>query len=319
MPTLDDLPMDAAPAKNETPDAEAQEHWLEDQSDVEVLAGTAGAPDHADIAPSSDASAQDVGEPVLATDEEFTTEDGTPAAHAEHISAAQPTDDTDPLTRFDLGDALHYQFSPEGEEGPSGATDEATPDSAPALAVVAADEPEFVRRDRQRAFWRSTPMRLVLGLIALLLLAALALQAAWFWRDTIAQRWPQSRPYLDQLCAATTGCRIAAPQDLQALVIDTSSLSPASPQPGLMLHVLLRNQGLEGAVAYPALELTLTDLQGVIRARKVLLPAQYLPSALTTQQALSAGLAAGQQIAVDVHLRVQGDPPAGYRVLAFYP
>ncbi len=230
------------------------------------------------------------------------------ASHSQPEPTTAEADEADPLTRLDLADALHYQFAPE--------------DAAAATALAAAGraaEPEFLRRDRRLAFWRSTPVRLALAVLALLLALLAAAQSAWFWRDDLGQRWPQTRPWLQQLCDATTGCLVGAPRDLQALVIDASSLTPAEPPPGLRLHVLLRNQSVDQAVAWPALELTLLDLQGNIRARKVLQPAQYLPPARATPQALAAGIAAGQQVSVEVRLQAQGEAPAGYRVLAFYP
>ena len=147
-----------------------------------------------------------------------------------------------------------------------------------------------------------------------MLLLLLGGQAALFWRDRLAQQWPASRPWLQQLCRATTGCELAAPRDLDALVIDSSALSPADT--GLQLTVLLRNRR-DHAVAWPALELTLTDAQGRITQRKVLEPAHYLAAAQTT--ALRAGIAPGQQMQLQLHLALSGAAPAGYKLVLFYP
>lgn len=272
----------------------------------DIAAALAGAPaGHA----GSDASAETAPADLPSLQSADASEPPIAQAPAEPAPAPAEADDADPLTRLDLADALHYQFAPE----------DAVAATAAAASAGRAAEPEFLRRDRALAFWRSTPVRLTLAVLALLLALLAAAQAAWFWRDDLAQRWPATRPWLQRLCDATTGCLIGAPRDLQALVIDASSLTPAEPPPGLRLHVLLRNQSVDRAVAWPALELTLLDLQGQIRARKVLLPAQYLPPARATPQALAAGIAAGEQVSVEVRLLAQGEAPAGYRVLAFYP
>ena len=222
----------------------------------------------------------------------------------------QPPDGEDaaPLSEFNLEQALNYHF--DADDNPALAA------TTPAEAKAAAQEPTFVRQAHRQARWSSTPVRLALGAFSLLLLLFLAVQAALHWRDTLAQQWPASRPWLQQLCRATVGCQLAAPRDLDALVIDSSALSPAAS--GLQLTVLLRNR-LDRAVAWPALELTLTDTQGRIEQRKVMEPANYLPSAQAAASALRAGIAPGEQMQLQLHLAVSGAAPAGYKLALFYP
>ncbi|MDD4886036.1 MAG: DUF3426 domain-containing protein, partial [Thiomonas sp.] len=183
-------------------------------------------------------------------------------------------------------------------------------------AKAAAQEPACVRQADREARGNSTPARLALGGFSLLLLLFLAAQAALFLRDTLAQQWPASSAWLQRLCHATTGCELAAPRDLDALVIDSSALNPA--ETGLQLTVLLRNR-LDRAVAWPALELTLTDAQGRIAQRKVIEPAHYLPAGQASADTLRAGIAAGQQMQLQLHLAVRGGAPAGYKLVLFYP
>jgi hypothetical protein len=239
-----------------------------------------------------------------------------PATAPEHTTVDPDPDtavqltrgDEEPLSAFDLNAALGYRFAP----------DTATADSALAQpgARPLEDEPEFVRQAQRRARWRSPAVRALLAALALLLLALLAAQAALFWRDTLAQRWPASRPWLQQLCRVTSGCTIAAPRDLDALVIDASALTPAPD--GLQLSVLLRNR-VDHAVAWPALELTLTDSQGRIQQRKVIEPAQYLAPSQAGGSALRAGIAAGQQVSLQLRLALSSTAPAGYKLVLFYP
>lgn len=221
---------------------------------------------------------------------------------------AQGGEDAAPLSEFNLEQALNYHF--DADDNPALAT------TTPTEAKAAAQEPTFVRQAHRQARWSSTPVRLALGAFSLLLLLFLAGQAALLWRDTLAQQWPASRPWLQQLCHATIGCQLAAPRDLDALVIDSSALSPAAS--GLQLTVLLRNRQ-DRAVAWPALELTLTDTQGRIEQRKVLAPANYLPPAQAAASALRAGIAPGEQMQLQLHLAVSGAAPAGYKLALFYP
>jgi predicted Zn finger-like uncharacterized protein len=226
----------------------------------------------------------------------------------DEISPSQAALDPDaaPLSEFNLNDALNYQFESEDR-----------PQNAPALAAKPVEaEPGFIRKARRQAFWSSTPARAALAVISLLLLLVLAAQAALTWRDTLAQQYPNSRPWLQQLCQMTSGCELSAPRDLDALVIDSSTLSPADS--GLQLSVLLRNRS-DRAVAWPALELTLTNAQDMTLQRKVVQAAQYLPEAQATHRTLTEGLAAGQQVQLRLHLEVNGAAPAGYKLVLFYP
>jgi len=232
--------------------------------------------------------------------------DHAPAEASLSAEASAVGEDAAPLSEFNLNDALNYRF--EADDATAAAP------TSPAQALAAAQEPEFVRQAHRQARWRSAPVRAALGAVSLLLLLLLGGQAALFWRDRLAQQWPASRPWLQQLCRATTGCELAAPRDLDALVIDSSALSPADT--GLQLTVLLRNRR-DHAVAWPALELTLTDAQGRITQRKVLEPAHYLAAAQTT--ALRAGIAPGQQMQLQLHLALSGAAPAGYKLVLFYP
>jgi predicted Zn finger-like uncharacterized protein len=224
------------------------------------------------------------------------------------VNQTQESEDAAPLSEFNLEQALNYHFN--ADDNPALAA------TTPAEAKAAAQEPTFVRQARRQARWSSTPVRLALGAFSLLLLLLLAGQAALLWRDNLAQQWPASRPWLQQLCHATTGCQLAAPRDLDALVIDSSALSPAAS--GLQLTVLLRNRH-DRAVAWPALELTLTDTQGRIEQRKVLEPANYLPPMQAAASALRAGIAPGEQMQLQLHLAVSGAAPAGYKLALFYP
>jgi hypothetical protein len=183
-------------------------------------------------------------------------------------------------------------------------------------------EPQFLRQARAQERWQRPAVRAVLGLCAVLLLALGGVQAAWTWRNALASRWPQTRPALTQLCRLA-GCTLAAPRRPQDLVIDTSAMSPAT-DGHLLLTATLRNRSSE-AVAYPALELTLTGQQEQIVVRKVIEPAQYL--ALVTRpahagairQQMLGGLAPGAELNIRLNLDLNAGEASGYTLYAFYP
>ena len=243
---------------------------------------------------------------------------------------------------FDLGAVLHYQFESEPQESAAArhATTAAAPRSAkePRLALPLSShdaataetdaeattlpEPQFLRQARAQEHWQRPAVRAVLGLCAVLLIALGSLQAAWTWRDALAAHWPQTRPALAQLCQLA-GCTLAAPRRPQDLVNDTSAMSPAT-DGRLQLTATLRNRSSE-AVAYPALELTLTGQQEQIVVRKVIQPAQYLALGTHTarvgaiQQQVLRGLAPGAELNIRLDLGLNAGQASGYTLYAFYP
>jgi hypothetical protein len=169
-------------------------------------------------------------------------------------------------------------------------------------------------------------VRAGLSALAALLIALGSVQAAWTWRNELAAGWPQTRPALTRLCAVAD-CTLDAPRKLQSLVLDTSSMAPAS-NGLLQLNASLRNRSDE-AVAYPALELALTGAQDQIVVRKIILPTQYLVQpradgrlardATTMQQGLQRGLAANGEVRIQLQLQLRQDQASGYTLAVFYP
>jgi len=190
--------------------------------------------------------------------------------------------------------------------------------------------PEFLQRAQRQAFWRHPAVRGVLSLMALSLLLSLALQMIHQFRDLLAAWHPASRPLLAQWCELA-GCKLNAPLRLEALQVDnlelvrTSSEGPDS----YRLTVVVRNQaGID--LAWPHIDLTLTDDNGAVIARRVFAPqdAQWLDTADPKADAARAvSLAASVPTAAPSHrsttlqwrLRASNLRPAGYTAELFYP
>jgi predicted Zn finger-like uncharacterized protein len=195
---------------------------------------------------------------------------------------------------------------------PAAATS-ATPASTPATT------PSFVRQAERAARWQRPGMRLALGTTLLLALALLAGQALYTWRDQAAARWPEFRPLLAEACARL-GCRVEALRAIDALSVESSGLLRVEKSEVYKLAVTLRNQRAY-EVALPALEVSLTDTQGRLIARKVLRAGEL--------GAAGASVAGHSDLALQGNLQVAASTPgagsngaalvAGYTIELFYP
>ncbi len=201
---------------------------------------------------------------------------------------------------FDLGDTLHFQF-----EG-------GAPTEPPRTMLPPVREPEFLRRARAEERWQRPWVRAALTAALGLCVALGALQAAWTWRDSIAARWSAGRGALAWLCRVG-GCTLQAPRNPADLVLETSAMAPAA-DGTLRLDATLHNRG-ETPVAYPALELSLSDSHGRLLVRKVIEPAGYLEAGAQR----SAGLGAGDDAEVHLLLKLTHGRASGYQLYAFYP
>ncbi len=181
----------------------------------------------------------------------------------------------------------------------------------PAVDAPPMQDVSFVRQARRQAFWRKPAVRGVLALVAVVLVAALALQMTVQERDRIAAAQPALLPLLQQLCGPLQ-CTVGPPRQIESVVVDGSTFSRLRGD-AYRLSFTLRNQAAN-EIAMPSIELTLTDAQDQPLVRRVLSPADM--GAATA--ALPAGAEWGGNLAMNVTANGAGRI-AGYRVLAFYP
>lgn len=178
--------------------------------------------------------------------------------------------------------------------------DEATlppPEEAPAAEVLP-------RRRSLRLMW-------LVGIVLLAL--ALLLQNILHFRNELIAQSPGLKPIFEQACGVF-GCRVALPQNADLLSIEASSLETSPTLPGIvMLNAALRNRA-GYTQAYPLFELTLTDYQDKLVARRVFHPQEYLPPAAATQ----AGMPANEEVEVKLNIDLGDAKAAGYRIYLFY-
>ena len=139
--------------------------------------------------------------------------------------------------------------------------------------------PSFVRRAERAQRWRHPRVRLALALVGLLAALGLAAQATVAYRDLVAARSPALKPVLQQACAWLS-CTVAAAHAIDSITVESSGLVRVEKSSIYKLSVALRNRaGIE--LAMPALDLSLTDAQGKLLARRVLRAAELGAPATT--------------------------------------
>ena len=144
---------------------------------------------------------------------------------------------------------------------------------------------------------------------AVLAITALGAQAAYFYRNEAAARLPEAKPWLELMCKQV-GCKVDVLRDAQAISIESSDLQADSANRNLLTLVALLRNRAGFAQDAPHLELTLTDAQDVLVARRVLAPLDYFAA---------APFAAGSEIQMRIVIDAGQLKASGYRLYAFYP
>ncbi len=214
------------------------------------------------------------------------------------------------------GDTPH----PQGDAPTQAPVSHALPDGTPDTTTEPSPEPEpalrdmaFVRQAQRRAFWQSRRMRITLGVLGGVLSLTLCMQVVFHHRDRIASQVPALRPLLTALCASFQ-CRLGPPRRIESIAIESSAFTRVRAD-AFRLSLTLSNQA-DIALAMPALELTLTDVQDQPVLRRVLQPADLGPQAPQVIEARAEWTST-----LTLAIAPQANPAriVGYRVLAFYP
>ena len=215
-----------------------------------------------------------------------------------------------PLVLDDIADvtAIHPAYTPY-------ATVDSPVSISPAAARLANDFSHIPDIYPTHKAQPSTPRRTWLWALGSILAAILLLlQTAYFMRIEIAARLPGIKPAMLNICAQLD-CTIPLPQKIDLLSIESSELEADPGQANIItLHALLRSRA-PYALAYPSIELTLTDTQDNALARRNFIPADYLPSGEDENR----GFPANREASIKLHLNTTDLKPAGYRLFLFYP
>ncbi len=214
--------------------------------------------------------------------------------------------------RLEFPDA---QFDPDmGEDdaaippptGPS-SLEEAGTGAEPAEQTAA---PEFLRQAQREARRRSPRLRALQAAALVVLTALLGLQAIHHHRDVVAARWPAALPALAAWCGVAS-CAIEAPRRIEDVSVESTALTRASPgSDAFRLSVGLRNRGTT-PVAQPSVDLSLTDVNGQLIARRMLGAREFRVS--------SATIGPGAETMLQLVLTAGAARVSGYTVEIFYP
>lgn len=210
----------------------------------------------------------------------------------------------------DFADARFDSVPPDAPTAaPAPADSDATAAPIDAPPITVQEEPGFVREAERRTRWQGSAARRILGIATLLSGLLLAAQVAHRQRDDIAAHWPELRPALQAWCGWTS-CTVSAPRRIEDLSVESTALARGSAADAFRLSVTLRNRGAL-PVALPWLELSLTDANGELVARRALSPLDL--------HAPSSAMAAGAETVLSALLSTGTTRITGYTVEIFYP
>jgi predicted Zn finger-like uncharacterized protein len=169
-------------------------------------------------------------------------------------------------------------------------------------------QPDFMRRAERRARWRSAPVRFALGGACAAATVVLALQVGHHLRDTVAAQWPATRPALVAWCNAVD-CVLEAPRRIDDVLVESSALTRAIGLDAFVLSVTLKSRS-SLALVLPSIDLSLTDGNGRLIARRALAPRDFGAANV---------IQPGAETALQLMLNAAGARVAGYTVEIFYP
>ncbi|KVD43916.1 hypothetical protein WI84_02160 [Burkholderia ubonensis] len=264
----------------------------------------------ADLGPAHDAR-HDAREPRLAAEAPSATREHAPAAD-ERSPLASAHDKHEPRFAADA-DADADRAATSTQREPQFAAG-AAPEPFSAIPAADDDRPPFaVTRETRAPQRRGLLGGFFGGLVATVLAVLLALQLAWWQRETLMIYWPVTLGWFQRACVPL-GCTVAPPRAIDGLRLDATDLRQVDGPRVLELKAPLTNR-YRVALAYPSLELTLLDDTNHVTVRRVLAPRDYVRPGTP----INAGLPAGATQTMIVRLDTNGAPASNFRVQIFYP
>lgn len=227
----------------------------------------------------------------------------------EPLSAPDEKTDINFFLKTESVDTLDFSQLP---DTPSPSHEAVTPEAALACLTLAENDSPLELADEvtipppNRARW---PWIAGCCLLTTLLMA----QAVYFLRVGIATNLPALKPALVG-CCNLIGCQVPLPRHAESISIESSGLEADPEHENIItLSALLRNRA-SYALEFPVLALTLNDNQDKTLARRLLMPADYLPA---TENKL-AGFPASHEVSIRLNLNTADLKPLGYRLELFY-
>ena len=152
-----------------------------------------------------------------------------------------------------------------------------------------------------------------LVLLSILFAMLAGLQTIYAKRTQLAAEYPQVKPLLQQACAALQ-CEIGLPKNVDLLTIDDSDMQEDEDHENVIKFSSLLINNANYVQAYPDIELTLTATDDQPVLRRLIKPTEYL----ITNTNVDTGLAAREEVRVNLAINVKDLAVAGYRILLVY-
>lgn len=183
-----------------------------------------------------------------------------------------------------------------------------TPNSEP--ETPPATSASFLRQAELASRWQRPRVRAALAALTLLLGGLLGAQLTWQFRDALQALFPQATPLLQAFCAAA-GCELKPWHRIDALTVENSALTVAGNGNNYKLRINLHNKAAY-AVALPWVDLSLTDGNGALVARRMLPPSDFNLSA-------SGSLGAHAEETLQIVFSTGAQRVSGYSIEIFHP
>jgi len=213
----------------------------------------------------------------------------------------------------DFGPEPQFYPAPAYPSGPAAPAYPFTP-VAPVAPAPPAARIEYAAPMPGTAHLPSAPRRIkpwAWGVASTILLALLLAQTAYFLRDALVSRLPQTRPAFEQACDVL-GCALSLPKNLALLQVVGSDLQTEA-SGRLRLGLTLGNRASH-AQAWPVLVLTLTDQRNRPLARRSFAPSEYLGDA----RRIAAGIPPRSEQVLSLPLTVNNLAPMGFDLQLTY-
>jgi predicted Zn finger-like uncharacterized protein len=222
----------------------------------------------------------------------------------------RPSTKVDERDRHEFSDARFDSdlFAENAAAGETELLESPTTDAADLPLERASQLPDFIRRAERRARWRSAPARMLLAATSTLALVLLVAQIGHHFRDTFAARWPASRPVFTAWCKLAD-CALEAPRRIDEVLVDSTALTRAIGLDAFVLSVTLKSRSALPLVM-PSIDLSLTDGNGRLVARRALAPRDFGAAGI---------IQPGAEAALQLMLNTGSARIAGYTVEIFYP
>jgi len=176
--------------------------------------------------------------------------------------------------------------------------------------------PAFLRERRRAPAW----LRVLIVLLALLNLLALLGQAAYVYRAEIAAEFPALRAPLATACAAlpdSLRCELGLPRHITSLRVVSADLQPVEGGNFNLVVALHNDDALP--MAYPSLDVILSDAHTQVLIRRVIAADEYLGAHRDAADRRRVGLVGNAETTITVPMHIADEGVVGYTVGIFYP